>query len=289
MFGVGGIGAWLLQSGRGEPPAPVATALCNGSALLCDKAVDEVVFPSAHNAMSNASQPDWMFPHQQRGIAQMLQDGVRGLLIDIHYGIPTGGRVKTDIDAEVSSRDKIAGALGEEGVVAAMRIRDRLVGGANEARGLYFCHGFCELGAYPVAPALAEIKDWMIAHPGEVVIMVIEDYVQPAEMDSAFHASGLFNFVYTGSVTRWPTLRELIDSGQRLIVFLESGHPGVAYLRPAFVTIAETPYTFHKPEDFNCRPNRGGKTGSLFQINHWIETTPAPRPSNAAIVNAYDC
>ena len=36
------------------------------------------------------------------------------------------------------------------------------------------------------------------------------------------------------------------------------------------------------------KPNRGGDTGSLFQINHWIETTPAPRPSNAALVNAYD-
>jgi hypothetical protein len=23
-------------------------------------------------------------------------------------------------------------------------------------------------------------------------------------------------------------------------------------------------------------------------MNHWIETTPAPRPSNAQIVNAYD-
>ena len=36
-----------------------------------------------------------------------------------------------------------------------------------------------------------------------------------------------------------------------------------------------------------CPPNRGGTGGSLFQINHWIQTTPAPRPSNAALVNAY--
>ena len=26
----------------------------------------------------------------------------------------------------------------------------------------------------------------------------------------------------------------------------------------------------------------------MFLVNHWIETTPAPRPSNAAVVNAYD-
>jgi hypothetical protein len=59
-------------------------------------------------------------------------------------------------------------------------------------------------------------------------------------------------------------------------------------MRPAFATIAETPYKFHAPGDFSCRRNRGGETGALFQINHWIETTPAPRPSNAAVVNAYD-
>ena len=27
---------------------------------------------------------------------------------------------------------------------------------------------------------------------------------------------------------------------------------------------------------------------SLFQLNHWIETTPTPLPSNARIVNARD-
>jgi hypothetical protein len=38
----------------------------------------------------------------------------------------------------------------------------------------------------------------------------------------------------------------------------------------------------------SCAVNRGGTGGTLFQINNWIDTTPAPRPSNAAIVNAYD-
>ncbi len=60
------------------------------------------------------------------------------------------------------------------------------------------------------------------------------------------------------------------------------------WIRPAFTHVQETPYTFHKPAEFTCRANRGGTDGELFQINHWIETTPAPRPSNAEVVNAYD-
>jgi hypothetical protein len=62
----------------------------------------------------------------------------------------------------------------------------------------------------------------------------------------------------------------------------------VPWYHPAFETIQETPYTFHTVQDFSCKANRGGATAPLFQINHWIETTPTPKPSNAAIVNAHD-
>ena len=42
------------------------------------------------------------------------------------------------------------------------------------------------------------------------------------------------------------------------------------------------------PAQLSCGANRGGTAGSLFQLNHWIETPPTPRPSNAAVVNRYD-
>jgi hypothetical protein len=83
-------------------------------------------------------------------------------------------------------------------------------------------------------------------------------------------------------------LRELIQSEQRVVVFIESGRPGVPWLRPAFHNFKETPYSFHTPEEFSCRANRGGEGGSLFLINNWVETTPTPKPSNAAIVNSYN-
>jgi hypothetical protein len=262
---------------------------CNGSPLLCDRRVDQVVFPAAHNAMSNAEAVGWMFPHHMKGIPAMLQDGIRALLIDIHYGIQGDDRVKTDFDKEQVSQEKIEQALGPEATAAALRIRDRIVVGSNQKDDIYFCHGFCELGAYPAVPVLRDIRDFMVEHPNEVVIFVIEDYILPEDLGQAFKEAGLDEMVDTGAVTGpWPTLRQLILANQRLIVFTESGRPGVTWLHPTLGTIQETPYTFHQPADFSCKPNRGGDTGSLFQINHWIETTPAPRPSNAAIVNAYD-
>ena len=58
----------------------------------------------------------------------------------------------------------------------------------------------------------------------------------------------------------------------------------------------ETPYSFKQPElltdpanlTASCKPNRGPDDAPLFLLNHWIDTSPAPRPSNAAKVNARD-
>jgi hypothetical protein len=137
-------------------------------------------------------------------------------------------------------------------------------------------------------PALEGVRDFLLENAGEVVVLVVEDYVTPEDLASAFDTAGLLPFVYRGPVSGpLPTLRQLIEENQRLVVFIESGRPGVAWLRPAFATFQETPYSFHQPRDFSCRPNRGGTSGALFQINHWIETTPAPRPTIADSVNAY--
>jgi hypothetical protein len=286
---LGGTAFLALRSEEQAVAAAGAVTACNGSAALCDATVDKVVFPGAHNAMSNAEVPGWMFPHHSHGLRRMLDDGIRMLAIDVHYGVPTAGRVRTDFEREAVSQEKIEQQLGPEATAAAVRIRNQLVGEAEGPSALYFCHGFCELGAYLVGPTLSEIHDFLVANPGEVLMLVVEDYVQPADLAAAFEKAGLAKFAYTGPVQApWPTLRRLVDLDQRLLVFAESGRPGVTWLRPAFETFQETPYSFKTPEDFSCKPNRGGTAGALFQINHWLETTPAPRPTNAEVVNAYD-
>jgi hypothetical protein len=283
------VGTWLLfRNSAIEPVEAQTVTACNGYAELCDKHLDEVAFAGAHNAMSNQDAPGWMFPQQEASMVQQLRDGVRALLIDVHYGFPGGARIKTDLSEEPNA-DKMKQVMGQEGFSAAMRIRDRLVGVDESKHGLYFCHGFCELGAYQVEPALRQIRDYLVIHPDEVLILDIEDYVKPQDLAAAFDKAGLTEFVYKGSTgPPWPTLREMITSGQRVACFLESGKPGVSWLRPAYPSMRETPYAFHKPEEFSCRPNRGGDAGSLFLMNHWIDSTPTPKPSNAAVVNAYD-
>ena len=74
--------ALALAAGCGDEPVPIPPE-CNGAIELCERRFDEVVYPTTHNAMSNQAD-GWENPNQHVGIAQQLDDGVRGLMLDTH-------------------------------------------------------------------------------------------------------------------------------------------------------------------------------------------------------------
>jgi len=279
---------YLMTAGTTAPLQIITT--CNGYRELCNRKFNEVVIPATHNSMSAADIPDWMFAEQEKRIPEQLQDGIRGFLIDAHYGMPAGKYVKTLLDDEAAARKKYEEVLGKEGVDAAMRIRDRLVGEKKGKRDVYLCHGFCELGADPLMPMLRQVRDFLVMNPNEVITFVIQDEaVTPKDIEKCFMESGLVDFVYRGDVKPpWPTLRKMISTDERVIVFAENNSAGVPWYHQAYDFMQETPYKFHNPDEMSCRSNRGTGSASLFLINNWIETAPAPKPSNAQIVNAYD-
>jgi hypothetical protein len=270
---------------------------CNGSARLCDKPLAQVAFPAAHNAMSGADVPDYLFPSQDHRISQQLDDGVRGLLIDTHYGIPaSGGAVKTDLGKFTSSeRDEYVKEIGQEAFDAALRIRDRLVTGGDAERQIYMCHRFCELGAVPLDQTLGQIRDFVVSHPDQVLVIVNEDYVNPKEFVAAVKESGLAEYVYRGPIDQSsPTLGEMVSSGHRVVLMAENEAGTARWYRDGYGDVLqETPYSFKQVSELtdpkrlaqSCEPNRGSSDNPLFLLNHWIDTSPAPKPSNAAKVN----
>jgi hypothetical protein len=154
---LGGAVVAVARPGKTEPlDGPME---CNGSALLCDRRVDEVVFAATHNSMSNVEMQGWMFPQQNGSIKRQLQSGIRGLLIDVHNGVPVEGTVRTDLEAEAQSAMKIANAVGDSATAVAIRIRNRLTGEPSGPRALYLCHGFCEIGSRSCAPELEEVRN----------------------------------------------------------------------------------------------------------------------------------
>lgn len=58
-------------------------AQCNGSADLCGKRFDQVAYVTTHNAF-NAEEDGFNLPNHTYGITRQLNDGVRGLMIDVY-------------------------------------------------------------------------------------------------------------------------------------------------------------------------------------------------------------
>jgi hypothetical protein len=179
----------------------------------------------------------------------------------------------------------------------ALRIRKRLEYRGDAKREIFLCHAFCELGAIPLSAALAEVRSFLVSNPGQIVVVINQDEgVSPADIERAFDKAGLLDLVYKQPFGPFPTLREMIDSGQRLVVMAENdAGTGIPWYQLAYQhALQETPYTFKTTGDLtdpsnvprSCRPNRGPASAPLFLVNNWVDTTPAPRASNAAIVNA---
>ena len=142
----------LLVGGDREvkrPGGPVEA--CNGYPELCDRQLNEVAFPGAHNAMS-AANADFITPNQETKIQDQLDAGIRVLLVDAYYGIKrSSGPVLTDLKREqdrTKANEAISEQFGKEAVKRVQSIQERVAdtGGEGE-QGTYFCHIVCELGA----------------------------------------------------------------------------------------------------------------------------------------------
>jgi hypothetical protein len=279
--------------------APPPDGNCNGHAELCDRPLNEVALATTHNSMS-VPLPGWYASMQEVPIADQLGDGIRGLQIDTHYADKLqNGRVRTYFASreELKRRAKVDGVSPDSGD-AALRIRERLGFRGKGERGMYLCHSFCELGATPLGSVLDDIRTFLVANPGAVLVVINQDYVKPEDFVAAVRDSGLERFAYDGPVDgTWQTLREMTDSGKRVVFLAENHAGGAPWYRLAYTSITEeTPYSFSRVAQLNdpsklpksCEPNRGPEGAPVFLVNHWITTDPVPLPSNAEKVNAYD-
>jgi hypothetical protein len=262
----------LLLRGDGHQEELV----CNGHAELCDRPVNEVAYATTHNAMSIANY-GWIWPSHDGTVLTQLNAGVRGFLIDSHY---------FDDQAWIESQ---LDALPPDLQTSVRDILDLIDLGKED--GNYLCHMMCGLGATELEDTLIEIRFFLEGHPNEVIVMVFEDLVTPADTEGAFIETGLDELVYTHIPGEpWPTLREMIEADKRVLVMAENeGSPPDWYLN-AWDYTEETPYHFSELADFDetsCQPNRGDTGKPFFLLNHWI-TRASPSRVDAAVLNDYD-
>ncbi|KAK0728551.1 PLC-like phosphodiesterase [Lasiosphaeria miniovina] len=147
----------------------------------------------------------------------------------------------------------------------------------------HFCHTTCDLfDAGPITDWLTTVKDWVAAHPYDVVTILLGNgnYSTPAHYVPFIESTGLLQYVYTPpvvpmSVDSWPTLASMILSGQRVVMLLDYMADQKAYpwLMDEFSQMWETPFdptnqtfpcTVQRPPDL--APANARKR--LYLMNH---------------------
>ena len=198
VAGIAAVAVAVLVITSGPGPREGARASvgggCNGSPDLCDLRLNQVVFAGTHNSFSAADTPNWFIANQRHDIARQLDDGIRLLLLDPHWGIADSrGRVRTDFEAEGRDRNRVAKALPPPVLAAAERLAGDLGVRGEEGgeREIFLCHTVCELGATRMSDALDDVREFLDENPGEVVILFLEPYVSPADIAKEFDGAGL--------------------------------------------------------------------------------------------------
>jgi len=222
---------------------------CNGLTNLCDMGVHEILFGGIHNAQSSVEDGFLITPNHQYNAIAALDYGYRAINLDI--GI---------CDGELS-----------------------------------LIHGFCRLGSTDPATTFQAINDWLDAHPTEVIILPLQiDNSAGGDDEPDVDLARIYNMLnrIDGFTERmyqssnptsnsgWPTLRELIDTDKRILLFHYNG--GECMNNPNmncppgfhdwFQSAAETKFEYTDLDDFMdkpaaCQVTRGRPRAPFYALN----------------------
>jgi hypothetical protein len=116
------------------------------------------------------------------------------------------------------------------------------------------------------------------------VILFVEPYVPPAEIEEAMRDTGLLD--QAAPLERdqpLPTLGELVEAGTRVVVLAEEDGGAFPWYLPGFSFAQDTPLGAQRPGDLRCTRFRGAPDAPLLLLNHWIPPFPPSVRRNEAI------
>jgi len=227
---------------------------CNGHVELCDRSLADVAFATTHNSFSRDDVYTSGFSNQHFDMSRQLADGVRGFMLDTYWHKPLFRSARATL-----------------------------------------CHGNCTLGGYlDLVPELRRFRQFLDAEPDNVVLFLVEQHsLTPTQFAAAMKSAGLGTEVYTHAspTAPWPTLGQLIDAKQRIVVFYwtdgDEISPRPAWYHSLRAEVWETPYKYSSVDEFSCAQERGAPGAQLYMVDHFL-SQPAGWASLAAKANPWN-
>ena len=269
----GTVAVGLVAGNTDQPRANPSNQGCNGYIELCAQPLNQIVWPASHNAMSSAAY-NFLGAEHTITIPEQLNAGARFFMLDAYYGYDDKGLVRTNLAGGVN-REQLRKERGEEAVRELDRV-GALTGVADTSgkkQDVYFCHDFCELGAVPASQIFRNIDDFLNRNLTDVVIIDVEDYIQPKDLKQALDGVGVCG---TGcgdrarSSTGGRSLYDMVvpkrvaarEKPRRLVVMSEKHAGEQPWLLGTYDVSQETPFTFTLDPAVQLQPEPRGRPTS---------------------------
>lgn len=152
-------------------------------------------------------------------------------------------------------------------------------------------HGSFLLGSEPLSNSLNAIEQFLNTNPNEIITIIFECYVSANAIESEINGSGLNNYLFEKLPgIEWPTLQEMIDNNQRLVILSDENDASAnqGWYHYVWDLAVETHFSVNDPADFNNEFNRGDSLNDLFIFNHFITNLGIGDETAAGIVNEYE-
>ncbi len=149
------------------------------------------------------------------------------------------------------------------------------------------CHTFCQLGERLLLDALLAVKDFLDNNIDEVVVIDFQDDSGDIQaLADVFGESGLLPYIHSQPVGQpFPSLAEMIASGQRLVVFGTSSQDTPDWYLDYWDFIWVTWYGTSTTAEMTCDLDRGEPDSPLFQLHHTL-SDPFPDRQLAVTANS---
>ncbi|KAL7489944.1 hypothetical protein ACHAW6_015680 [Cyclotella cf. meneghiniana] len=237
---------------------------CNGSSDNCILRVDQMMFTMVHNAMATEEGGFFAGFNQYYSLEKALVAGHRGINLDV------------------------CNCNGE----------------------LQFCHNVCDLGQRYPNDVFTNILQFLNDYPSEVIVLLFEASQQGPINWSELYAQiqnveGFTDkmYIHPGPGQEWPTMAQLVQNDQRIILFYFNGgycenDVCPSSFHPWFTYAAETQFDSASISElenyeYSCQVTRGPGSSeqervtnaNFFVVNNFV--TP-PDPDAATTTNSKD-
>ena len=256
MDGDGLPNEWEEERGL-DPRDPESMMSCHGEAAYCLRTYDDFTFPETHNAYSTVEDQFLIGVNHYTGLQWQWDGGIRAFMVDSHH------RSYENTSAE----------------------------------DVRFCHGTgqffhpCQFGEVDAFEWISLLGSLMDNSSGDVVTLLIENYVPAEHLEFLFLETGMYERIYTHTLGEaWPSLGDLVLAGTDLVVFWEqSQNDDFPWLHDFGVFSWTTDYAEDNPEDMSCTVYRGDGSQPVWHLNNWLTSAfGLPDPVRAVDVNDYD-